>query len=108
MKLNSIKSSYFLLLMGVSLTVMGQASSGMTTYSPYTPEQIREFNQQPISPVEGPFGPVNPNVQEQERAAKRQSIDSKYYRQSTGEEEAEALETESAEPYQPMKPVLTF
>jgi hypothetical protein len=107
MKLNSIKSSYFLLLMGVSLTTMGQTSSGMTTYSPYTPEQIREFNNQSISPVEGPFGPVNPNA-EQQRAAQRQSIDAKYYRQSTGEEEAEALETESAEPYQPMKPVLTF
>jgi len=108
MKLHPIKFAYCLLSIGISLAVIAQTNSGMTTYSPYTPEQIREFNQQPISPVEGPFGPVNPNVQEQERAAKRQSIDSKYYRQSTGEEEAEALETESAEPYQPMKPVLTF
>lgn len=107
MKRNSIKFGYFLLSMGLSLAALGQTSSGMTTYSPYTPEQIREFNKQAISPAEGPFGPVDPTVQQQ-RAANRQSIDSKYYRQPTGEEEAEALETESADPYQPMSPTISF
>ncbi|OZA14101.1 MAG: hypothetical protein B7Y05_08100, partial [Polynucleobacter sp. 24-46-87] len=28
------------------------------TYSPYTPAQIQEFNNQPIAPIETPAGPV--------------------------------------------------
>ena len=107
MKLNSIKCAYFLLSMGISLASLGQTNSGMTTYSPYTPEQIREFNKQGLSPIEGPFGPIYPNAQQQ-RATKRQSMDSKYFSQPTGEEEAEALETESADPYQPMSPMISF
>ena len=98
MKRNSIKFGYFLLSMGLSLAALGQTSSGMTTYSPYTPEQIREFNKQAISPAEGPFGPVDSTVQQQSAAN----------RQPTGEEEAEALETESADPYQPMSPTISF
>ena len=107
MKLHPIKFAYCLLLIGISTAAMGQANSGMTTYSPYTPEQIKEFNNQAISPVEGPFGPVNPSAQQQ-RAANRKYMDSKYFNQPTGEEEAEAQETESAEPFQPMSPVITF
>ena len=82
-------------------------STGMQTYSPYTPQQIKEFNSQPLTPVEGPFGPVAPNAREM-NLSKKPSIDSKYYSQPKGEEEAEALETESAEPYQPMSPVISF
>jgi len=107
MKLHPIKFAYFLLSIGISLAAIGQSNSGMTTYSPYTPEQIKEFNNQAISPVEGPFGPVNPSVQQQ-RAVNRQYKDSKYFNQPTGEEEAEALEMESADPYQPMSPVISF
>jgi len=107
MKPNPTKFGYFLFSLALSLTAMGQTQSGMTTYSPYTPEQIREFNNQAISPVEGPFGPLNPNAQQQ-RAAKRQSIDSQYFSQPTGEEEAEALEMESADPYQPITPTISY
>lgn len=81
--------------------------AGMQTYSPYTPQEIKEFNNQPLTPVEGPFGPVAPNAKQMD-PSKKPSIDSKYYSQPKGEEEAEALETESAEPYQPMSPVIRF
>jgi hypothetical protein len=84
-----------------------EPSKGMKTYSPYTPEQIKAFNDQPISPVEGPFGPVAPNAQER-RAANKQSFDSKFYSQPEGEEEAEAQEMQSANPYQPVSPTIKF
>lgn len=79
----------------------------MQTYSPYTPQQIKEFNSQSLSPVEGPFGPVAPNSKEM-NLSKKVPIDSKYYSQPKGEEEAEALETESDAPYQPISPVISF
>ena len=82
-------------------------SSGMQTYSPYTAEQMQELNNQPLAPVEGPFGPVNPSPQ-QLSLSKKQSFDSKYFSQPKGEEEAEALETESAAPYQAVSPTITF
>jgi hypothetical protein len=96
----------FPVLMAVTPYVHAQASQGMQTYSPYTPEQLREFNTQPIFPVEGPMGPVGPGAQI--LSPKKSSIHSKYFSQPEGEEEAESLETESAEPYQPMQPVITF
>lgn len=97
-----------LLLMGFPVCAQTPApSTGMQTYSPYTPQQIKELNSQPLSPVEGPFGPVAPNARDM-NLSKRQSIDSKCYNQPKGEEEAEALETESAAPYQPLSPVISF
>lgn len=87
--------------------MQAQPNQGMKTYSPYTPEQMRELNNQPIFPVEGPMGPVGPGV-EVGNSGNKPAIDSKYFRQPEGEEQAEALETQSAEPYQPMKPVMTF
>jgi hypothetical protein len=42
------------------------------------------------------------------RISKERELDAKFYNQPQGEEEAEALETQSAEPYQPSKPVLTY
>jgi hypothetical protein len=80
---------------------------GSTTFSPYTPGQIQEFNKQTLSPVEGPFGPVDPRA-EDIRIAKERAADAKFYNQPQGEEEAEALETQSSDPYQATKPVLTF
>lgn len=80
---------------------------GSTTFSPYTPGQIQEFNQQTLSPVEGPFGPVDPRA-EDARIAKERAADSKFYSQPQGEEEAEAIEAQSAAPYQVTKPVITF
>lgn len=80
---------------------------GSTTTSPYTPEQIKEFNNQALSPVEGPFGPVDPRAEDL-RLAKERALDSKLYNQPKGEQEAEALEMQSADPYQATKPVFTF
>jgi len=91
-----------------SLPVLGQTSAkpGMQTYSPYTPEQLKFFNDQPISPAEGPFGPVDPS--KLVKKPKKSSFDSKYYQQPEGEEEAESLETESADPYQAITPTISF
>ena len=80
---------------------------GSTSYSPYTPQQIKEFNSQTLSPVEGPFGPVDPRAEDL-RIAKERAADSKFYSQPQGEEEAEALETQSTDPYQASKPIMTF
>ena len=78
-----------------------------TATSPYTSEQIKEFNNQALSPVEGPFGPVDPRAEDL-RLAKERALDSKLYNQPKGEQEAEALEIQSADPYQATKPVFTF
>lgn len=100
--------SPFLLLMGISACSQAPPlPSGSTTYSPYTPGQIQEFNKQSLSPVEGPFGPVDQKAEDL-RIAKERALDSKYYNQPEGEEEAEALETQSADPYQSTKPIITF
>ena len=80
---------------------------GSTTTSPYTSEQIKEFNNQALSPVEGPFGRVDPRAEDL-RLAKERALDSKLYNQPKGEQEAEALEMQSADPYQATKPVFTF
>ena len=102
------KLSPFLLLIGVSACSQTPIKPpGSTTFSPYTPQQIQEFNRQTLSPVEGPFGPVDPRV-EDARIAKERAADSKFYSQPQGEEEGEAIETQSADPYQVTKPVFTF
>ncbi len=77
---------------------------GSVTFSPYTPEQIQQFNQQSISPAEGPFGPVDPNTQK----AQRPRFDSQYFNVPVGQQEAEALETQSAEPYEPAATTIKF
>ena len=102
------KLSPFVLWMGISAcTQTPLKPPGSTTFSPYTPGQIQEFNQQTLSPVEGPFGPVDPRA-EDARIAKERAADSKFYSQPQGEEEAEAIEAQSAAPYQVTKPVITF
>lgn len=95
------------LLVCVSALAQTSTPSGMETYSPYTPGQIRELNSQPLSPVEGVFGPVISNSQGFS-LSKKPSPDSKLYSQPEGEEEAEALETQSADPYQPISPAISF
>ena len=97
-----------LLLIGVSACSQAPPQPpGSTTFSPYTSQQIQGFNKQALSPVEGPFGPVDPRA-EDARIAKERALDAKFYNQPQGEEEAEALETQSADPYQATKPVITF
>jgi len=94
-------------LLSFAVSAQTEPSKGMKTYSPYSPEQIKAFNAQPLSPVEGPFGPVAPNAQER-RAANKKSFDSQFYSNPEGEEEAQALEMQSADPYQPTTPTIKF
>ncbi|WP_251368353.1 hypothetical protein [Polynucleobacter sp. AP-Kolm-20A-A1] len=101
----SLCSASFLL--SASALAQTPINQGMQTFSPYSAEQISEFNHQVISPVEGPFGPVAPNTQGM-NLRQRPTLDSKLYNNPEGEDEAEALETQSAEPYQPSSPVMSF
>ena len=73
-----------------------------TTYSPYTKEQLEEFNSQPISPT------ISVDEVDGQTNNPRSAAHSKYFRQPEGEEEAEALETESADPYMPIEPTFSF
>ena len=108
MKTFTLRLSSSLLLVGLwACSQTPPQPPGSTTYSPYTPAQIQEFNRQSLSPVEGPFGPVDPRV-EDVRIAKERAADAKLYNQPPGEQEAEALETQSVDPYQPTKPIVTF
>jgi hypothetical protein len=84
-----------------STFVLGQ------TYSPYTPEQIKEFNKQPISPEETPMGPVYPGDMPINQA-KKQLFDSRYIRNPEGEQEAEAQGAESAVPFEPIPATFTY
>lgn len=98
------------LLLSVNFLACTQAPpqpAGSTTYSPYSSQQIKEFNSQSLSPVEGPFGPVDQRAEDL-RLSRQRALNSKLYNQPEGEEEAEALETQSADPYQPTKPIITF
>lgn len=97
-------------LIFITMTACAQVAHlppGSKTFSPYSPQQIKEFNGQTLSPVEGPFGPMDLRV-EDARIAKERAADTKLYNQPQGEEEAQALETQSADPYQATKPVFTF
>ena len=104
----SLRLAPILLLMGISACTQAPPQPpGSTTFSPYTPQQIQEFNRQTLSPLEGPFGPVDPRAEDQ-RISKARAADAKLYNQPQGEQEAEALETQSADPYQATKPLITF
>ena len=107
MKVRYLRFYCFSILFAAASCTQAQPNQGMQTYSPYTPEQMRELNNQPIFPVESPMGEAGPGVQV-ERSSNKSSVNAKYFRQPEGEEEAEALETQSADPYQPMQPVMTF
>ena len=104
----SLRLTSILLLMGLSACTQTPVKPpGSTTFSPYTPAQIQEFNKQTLSPVEGPCGTVDPRAEDL-RIAKERALDAKFYNQPQGEEEAEAIETQSADPYQATKPIITF
>ena len=85
------------------------ASGGIAqaqTYSPYTPAQISEFNNQPLSPAETPAGPIYLNNLPQPKP--RSMVGAHYFSQPLGEEEAEAQETESATPFTPTPTTFQF
>lgn len=75
------------------------------TYSPYTPAQIQEFNSQPLSPVESPFGPVGSRAVP---AVPEPSIESRYIKNPDGEEQAEAQGAQSAAPFEPIPVTIPF
>lgn len=78
----------------------------MQTYSPYTPAQINEFNNQPLSPAQTPAGPIYLNHQPPPKP--RSTVGAHYFSQPLGEEEAEAQETESATPFTPSPTTFQF
>ena len=85
----------------ISPTVIAQ------TFSPYTPAQIQEFNNQAIAPIETPSGPVyveRPPVSQQPKVP----FDSRYIKNPDGEEQAEAQGAESAAPFEPIPATFTF
>lgn len=87
--------------LGFPMLVYGQ------TFSPYTPAQLQEFNQQPISPTETPMGPVYLSPAPAEQALKR-SFDSRYIKNPDGEEQAQAQGAESAVPFEPIPATIAF
>lgn len=77
------------------------------TFSPYTSEQIQEFNNQPIAPMETPAGPVyleRPPVSQKPNVP----FDSRYIKNPDGEEQAEAQGSESATPFEPIPSTFSF
>ena len=103
----SLKLALCFALVGCSTAQQGPPPKGSQTSQVYSPEQLREFNNQPVAFAEGPFGPVDTPPQKQD-PSKKSGADSKYYSQPQGEQEAEAIETQSADPYMPMTPVYRF
>jgi hypothetical protein len=77
------------------------------TFSPYPPAQLKEFNQQPISPTETPMGPIYSNPVPVQQAPKR-AFDSRYIKNPDGEEQAEAEGAQSAAPLEPIPTTITF
>jgi len=103
---NYLRLILCLALVSCSAT-QGPPPQGSRTSPVYSPEQLREFNNQPVALSEGPFGPVA-TPPPQKSLSKKPAGDSKYFSQPTGEEEAESIETQSADPYTPMTPVYRF
>lgn len=98
--IQAARATIFLLCTGLFvMPVHGQ------TYSPYTPAQIQEFNSQPLSPVEGPFGPVDSRAVPAKPAP---SIESRYIKNPDGEEQAEAQGAQSAAPFEPIPVTIPF
>lgn len=93
----------FSIAFGVALPIAAIAQ----TFSPYTPEQIQEFNNQPISPIETPAGPVYleaPPVSQKPNVP----FDARYFRNPEGEQQAEAQGSESAAPFEPIPATIPF
>jgi hypothetical protein len=94
-------------LKAITLCFLFPMTSIAQTFSPYTPKQIQEFNNQPIAPVETPAGPVyleSPPVSQKPNV----SINSRYIKNPDGEEQAEAQGAESAVPFEPIPSTFTF
>jgi hypothetical protein len=98
------KVIYFL---SITFGFVLSATAIAQTFSPYTPAQIQEFNNQPIAPIETPAGAVyleSPPVPVKSKTP----FDSRYVKNPDGEEQAEAQGEESAAPFEPISPTFTF
>ena len=102
-----LKFALCLALAGCSTAQQGPPPKGSQTSPVYSPEQLREFNNQPVALSEGPFGPVASPAQKQ-GLTKNMPGNSNYFNQPDGEQEAEAIETQSADPYMPGSPIYRF
>lgn len=100
-KLPVLTTLLITLSLGFPMHVYGQ------TFSPYTPAQLQEFNQQPISPTETPMGPVYSNPELVQRPPKS-SLESRYIKNPDGEEQAEAQGAGSAAPFEPIPATIMF
>jgi hypothetical protein len=102
-----LKLALCLALVGCSTAQQGPPPKGSQTSPVYSPEQLREFNNQPVAFSEGPFGPVATPSPKQ-GLTKNTPGNSNYFNQPDGEQEAEAIETQSADPYMPSSPIYRF
>ena len=96
-----------LTLLSCSATPQTPPPKGSQTTAIYTPEQLKEFNNQLVALSEGPFGPVATPPLKQ-GLTNKSPRNSKYFSQPNGEQEAEAIETQSADPYTPSTPIYRF
>ncbi|CAM3797554.1 hypothetical protein [Polynucleobacter antarcticus] len=95
---------YFLILtLGLLFAHTGQGQ----TFSPYTPEQLKQLNSQPLSPMESPLGPVDPNTIPG-NPQQPSPLDARYVQKPAGEAQAEGQEMESAAPFEPMPATFKF
>ncbi len=81
------------------------------TFSPYTPAQIQELNSQSIAPVETPAGPMYSNTLPANfipSQNKSPGLDSRYFSNPQGEEQAQSQETDSAAPFEPIPSTVQF
>ncbi len=90
----------------ITLSLMSTLALGQT-FSPYTPEQIQEFNSQPISPAESPLGPVYPSMVPIAQG-KKLPLGAGYIKNPEGEEQAEAQGEESDAPFEPIPATFSF
>jgi hypothetical protein len=75
------------------------------TYSPYTPEQLKQLNGQPLGLEETPMGPLYPGEQAPKPGI---ALGPHYSSQPLGEEEAEAQESGSAAAFDPRFSLFQF
>ena len=96
-----------MLVGGLTLIFVFPMTAIAQTYSPYTPAQIQEFNNQPLAPMETPAGPV---YLEAPPVSQKPSVpfDSRYIKNPDGEEQAEAQGAESAAPFEPIPATFSF
>ncbi len=106
MDVMTIKQKIVLIALWMCMGMLALPAQGQT-FSPYTPEQIQEFNQQPLAPAETPMGPIDPSLIPSERKPES-NLNARYLSSPEGEAQAEAQETQSAAPFMPLPSTIAF